>query len=203
MGAGDAFDRMEQAARGESRRFVPLRQRFVEVVILVSMIFILGYLLYAAQFSGGVRWFLGCSLIAVLALYAWYTVSRSTAEPAPLSARRAAARPRYGDLATLTGVVHRANQGLPYSQVAVSSRAREAFEEQVRLARGLTPEGMHALERDPVGLQAAFHDAVLEEFVHLDSTEPDERYRWVWAARAAGGFEGAFGRILDRMEGWR
>ncbi len=203
MAPGDVYDRMESLARGERPRPRLLRQRILELVILVFTIFLLGYLLYAAQFSGDVRWFLGCALITVLALYAWFTVSRSTSEPAPLASRPAAARARFGTLASLTGVVHRANQGLPYSQVALSSRAREAFEERVRLARGLTPEAMRGLERDLDALRAALRDPSLADFVHLASNEPDERYRWVYASRAKEGFEVSLHRILDRMEEWR
>lgn len=203
MAQADIYTRMEAAARGEGSRFIPLRQRIVEILILVIAIFLLGYLLYSAQFSGAVRWFLGTALIAVLALYAWYTVSRSTAEPAPLTERRAAARTRFGDLAALTAVIRRANQGLPYSQAAVSSRAREAFGERVRLARGLTPDGLRGFASDPAGLRAAFHDAALADFLYLASSEPDERYRWVRAAKAGEGFEPSLHRILDRMEAWR
>ncbi len=203
MPPGDVYARMEQMARGEGSRFVPLRQRLIEIVIVVAGIFLLGYLLYAAQFSGGVRWFLGTALIAVLALYAWFMVSRSTAEPAPLSLRRATVRTRFGDLASLTAVVRRANQGLPYSQVAVSSRARDAFGERVRLARGLTPEGLRGFEADGAGLQAALRDPELADFVRLNTTEPDERYRWVRTARTGKGFRVALVRILDRMEAWR
>ncbi len=203
MAAGDVYDRMESIARGERPGPRLLRQRILELVILILTIFLLGYLLYAAQFSGEVRWLLGCALITVLALYAWFTVSRSTAEPAPLTSRPAAARTRFGALASLAGVVHRANQGLPYSQVAVSSRAREAFEERVRLARGLTPEAMRGLERDRDALRGTIHDPYLADFVHLASNEPDERYRWVYASRDGDGFEVSLQRILDRMEEWR
>lgn len=203
MPSGDVYARMERVARGEGSRFVPLRQRLVEIVILFAGMFILGYMLYTSQFSGLVRWFLGTALIAALALYAWYMVSRSTADPAPLSSRRVAPRTRFGDLASLTAVVRRANQGLPYSQAAVSSRARDAFGERVRLARGLTPEGLRGFEADAAGLEAALHDSELADFVHLSTTEPDERYRWVRAARAGGGFRVALIRILDRMEAWR
>lgn len=194
---------MERIARKEVPGPVALRGRVLEIAILIVAIFILGYLLYTAQFSGTVRWMLGFGIIAVLALYAWYAVSRNAAEPVPLAPRRAAARNRYGELAALTGMVHRAYQGLPYSQVAVSSRAREAFEERVRLARGLSHEAMRGLEWNRAALLAALHDTVLSDFVHLASTDPDERYRWVWAARADEGFEIALKRVLDRMEGWR
>ncbi len=203
MAGGDAYARMENLARGEGSRFIPLRQRLVEILILVIAIFLLGYLLYTAQFSGAVRWFLGTALITILALYAWYTVSRSTAEPAPLTERRTAARARFGELAALTAVVRRANQGLPYSQVAVSSRAREAFGERLRLARGLTPEALRGFTADSPGLVAAVHDAALADFVYLASSESDERYRWVRSARAGEGFEVAIGKILERMEAWR
>ncbi len=202
MPPADLYARMEQAARGGSRA-VMFRQRLLEIGILVSGIFLLGYLLYTAQFSGAVRWFLGTALITVLALYAWYAVSRSTAEPAPLVERRAAARTRFGNLASLTAVVRRANQGLPYSQVAVSSRARDAFGERMRLARGLTPEGLRGFETDSIGLAATLRDRELADFVYLGSSEADERYRWVRTARAGDGFRVALVRILDRMEGWR
>ncbi len=198
----DVYSRMEElATRG--RDVKPLRQRLVEAALLVLGVFLLGYLLYAAQFSGTVRWFLGFALIAAVAAYAWHLVARGTAEPAPLVRPAALARGRAGELETFTLVVRRANQGLPYSQVAVSSRAREAFEERTRLARGLSLDGVRRLEREPAGLRAVFHDPVLEEFLYLPSLELDARYRWVEAVRERGRFDDEFMRILDRMEGWR
>lgn len=199
---GDVYGRMEAMARGEPPPR-PLRQRLVEVVLIVASVFLLAYLLYVAQFSGTVRWFLGFAVIAGVALYAWYAVAQGTGEPAPLARPRSLARGLAGELESFTLVVVRANQGLPYSQVAVSSRAREAFSERARLARGLSADGMRRLERDAAGLRAAFHDPVLEDFLYLASAEPDSRYRWVEEARARQGFDVELLRILDRMEGWR
>lgn len=203
MSAGTVYDRMEVIARQGGPRFRPFRERLIEIAILSGSVFLLGYLLYAAQFSGAVRWSLGSALIAVVALYAWYAVSRETEEPPPLEQDHAPAKTRFGELAQLTAVVHRASQGLPYSQVSVSSRAREAFEEHVRLARGLTPEAMRALERDAPALRAALRDGALADFVHMASTETDERYRWVQSVAHRPGFNAALTKILDRMEAWR
>jgi len=196
------YDRMESDILGRGG-FAPLRQRLVEGALIVAMIFLLGYLLYAAQFSGTVRWFLGFAVIAAIAGYAWVAVARRTTEPAPLVKPAARPRIRTGELRAFTAVVRRANQGLMYSQVAVSTRARDAFAERTRLARGMSPEAMRRLERDPAVLRGTFHDAVLEDFLLLRSPDTDERYRWVRDARGRDGFEVALHRVLDRMEEWR
>ena len=203
MPSGDVYERLERIARDEGPGFRMLRQRLIEVFLIVASIFFLGYLLYVAQFSGTVRWFLGFAVIAIVSLYAWHAVARGTAEPVPLAKVEEPSRPRVVELAFFTSVARRAIQGLPYSLVAVSSRAREAFEERARLARGLTPDGMRALEGDARGLEAAFRDPALADFLYLPPWESEARYRWVRAARSREGFEAAFGKMLDRMEGWR
>ncbi|HII40000.1 MAG TPA: hypothetical protein HA326_02160 [Thermoplasmata archaeon] len=198
---GTVYDRMESQIRGRS--FKPLRQRLVEGALIVAMIFLLGYLLYAAQFSGTVRWFLGFAVISVIAGYAWLFLARRTSEPAPLLKPAERPRIRTGELRVLTSVVRRASQDLLYSQVAVSTRARDAFTERTRLARGLSPEAMRRLGRDMAALRETYHDDVLEDFVYLRSSDTEERYRWVRAARDGDGFDVAFHKVLDRMEEWR
>ncbi len=199
---GGAYSRMEQMARGEAR-FRPLRQVLIEVAIVVLALFLLAYALYAAQFSGSVRWSLAFALIAAFAAYAWYTVTRGTMEPAPMVRAAPPLRGRAGELETFTLVVRRAHQGLPYSQVAVSSRARDAFEEHARLARGLSWEAMRRMQRDPGSLAVAFHDPGLVDFLYLPTSDTDARYRWVLEARSRQGFDAELLRILDRMEAWR
>ncbi len=198
----DVHARLEEMARGGAR-FRPLRQVLVEAVLVVASLLLLAYVLYAAQFSGTVRWFLGFALIAAFASYAWYVVARGTSEPAPLVRAAPPLRRRAGELEIFTRVVHRASQGLPYSQVAVSSRAREAFEERVRLSRGISWEAMRRLQRDAGGLAAAFRDPLLVDFLYLPTSDTDARYRWVMEARSRQGFDAELLRILDRMEGWR
>lgn len=203
MGGGsDLYSRLEAQIRGAPAT-PPLRQRLVEAVLLVLLIFILGYLLWVAQFSGTVRWFLGFGVIAGIAAFAWSYVSRRTLEPAPLL--RPAARPRLrtGELRSLGAVVRRAHQGLTYSQVAVTTRARDAFAERTRLARGMSPEAMRALIRDPGALQATYRDPVLADFLYLANSDTEQRYRWVWQARRRGSFDAEFHDVLDRMEAWR
>ena len=197
------YGRMERMARGEVGQPRLFRQRILEVFFVVASVFLLGYLLYAAQFSGTVRWFLGFAVIVAVSVYAWWAVAVRTAEPVPMRARSEPARTKAGELSLLTAMVHRANQGLPYSQAAVSSRARDAFEERARRARGLSLEAMRGLRGDPAGLRAAFRDPALEAFLFLSSMDSDERYRWVRAVREGEGFETGFRRVLDRMEAWR
>jgi hypothetical protein len=198
----DVYRRMEYELRGAGGT-APLRQRLVEAVLMVLLIFILGYLLYVAQFSGSVRWFLGFVVIAAIAGYAWFFIARRTSEPAPLL--RPVQRPRFrsGDLGAFEAVVRRANQGLTYSQVAVTTRARDAFAERTRLARGMSLEAMRLMERDPAALRTTYHDAVLEDFLFLPSSDTEQRYRWVWQARRRGRFDVEFHDILNRMEAWR
>ncbi len=170
------------------------------VVILAGA---LAVTLYAVHVTGLIRWILGFLIIAVLAMYAWFTVIRLTSEPpllVPASPREGL---QTGDLASLGAMTRRANAGLPYSQVAVSSRAREAFVARVALARGLTPEAVRQLEQDPDALKATVHDPLLEDFLFLRTLDHDERYRWVREARDHGGFEAALREVLERMEAWR
>ncbi len=202
MGSSDIYARMEAMMRGDAPTR-PLRQRMVEAVLMVLLIFMLGYLLYVAQFSGTVRWFLGFAVIAALAAFAWSFVARRTAEPAPLQKPAAPPRIRSGELRAFEAVVRRANQGLTYSQMAVASRARDAFVERTRLARGLSPEAVHRLERDPEALRATYRDEALADFLFLPSSDREQRYRWVWQARGRGPFEAVFHDILDRREAWR
>lgn len=181
----------------------PLRMAALEAAVIVGAVFLLGYLLYAAQFSGSIRWGLGSVIIAVLAIYAWASVARRTSEPRPLLKRTPVPRARAGELTSFAATVRRAEAGLTYSQVSVSSRAREAFAERLRLARGLSPEGMRRLLADPHALQTSFHDALLEDFLFLATVDSDERYRWVRRSREHGGFTFALNEVLDHMEAWR
>ncbi len=170
------------------------------VVILAGA---LAVTLYAVHVSGLIRWVLGSLIVAILAAYAWFTVMRLTSEPSTLAPAAPREDLQTGDLASLGAMTRRANAGLPYSQVAVSSRAREAFAQRVALARGLTLEAVRELERDSNGLRATVHDPVLEDFLFLRSSDHDERYRWVREARDHGGFEAALREVLDHMEAWR
>jgi hypothetical protein len=103
-------------------------------ILIVASFVVVGLLLYEAQFSAVVRWLLGFGLLAAVALVAWMYVYAGSEEPLPLAPRAEKGPVQSGDLALLTAVVHRANEGLPYSQVLVSSRARDAFAERARLA---------------------------------------------------------------------
>ena len=181
----------------------PLGMVALESVIIVSLVFLLGFLLYAAQFSGSVRWALGFVIIAVLSAYAWTSVASRTSEPRPLVKPAPIARVRTGELTTLAATARRADAGLTYSQVSISARARDAFSEHLRLVRGLSPDALRRLQADPVALGRAFHDPLLEDFLFLATPDTEERYRWVHRARSLGGFTIAFNEVLGRMEAWR
>lgn len=150
-----------------------------------------------------VRWVLGSLLIAGIAAYAWFAVTRATSEPPLLVPATGGSRLQTGELTTLGAAVQRANAGLPYSQVAVSSRARDAFIQRLALATGLGPDDVRELQRDPDRLRAVVDDPVLENFLSFSSSDYDERYRWVRETRDQGGFEAALQRVLERMEAWR
>lgn len=197
------YQRMEAQARGTTRRSGRLLLVIVEVVLVVTGFILVGLLLYMAQFSGGVRWFLTFGLLAVVAGVAWAYVSARTSEPAPLEPPTPKSAPVLGELSVFMTVVRRANEGLPYSQVLVSSRARDVFAERARLSLGLPPGEMRLVGADPRALRALVRDPVLEDLLHLPSTNPDERYRWVRSAREVGGFSQAIRRVLDRIEVWR
>lgn len=198
----DYYSRMEEQLRGRGRRR-PLRMIALEAVVLVGFVFLLGYLLYAAQFSGGVRWALGFVLIAALSAYAWANVARRTSDPRPLIRPPPAAHVRTGELTALAATIRRADAGLTYSQVSVSAKARDAFAEHLRLVWGLSPEAMRRFQADPLALRRAFRDPLLEDFLFLATPDSDERYRWVERARRMGGFPIAFNEVLNRMEAWR
>lgn len=203
MAGGDMYTRMEAVLRQQAPTSRSLRSRVVEIGAVVLSVLILGFLLYLAQFSGTVRWYLGFIVIAAVAAYTWRAVARETLEPKPMAPPAAPFHGRRGELSVLTSVVRRANQGLPYSQMAVSSRAREAFEERARMARGLSPQGMRSLQRDPAALRSAFRDLSLADFLYLPTSDSDARYRWVTEAKAGAGFAVSLNRILSRMEDWR
>lgn len=192
---------MEDEILGRRRR--PIFLRVIEAALIVLTMFLFAYLLYAAQFSGSVRWFLGFVFIASVAAYAWFYVSRRTAEPSPLVTSPPRPKLRTGELWIFTAMVHRAYEGLSYSQAAVSTRAREAFAERTRLARGLSPTAMRYLELDARGLAATYRDPVLADFLYLRAWDTEERYRWVRDAQSRGGFRASLDQVLDRMEAWR
>ncbi|TLZ72685.1 MAG: hypothetical protein E6K14_06450 [Methanobacteriota archaeon] len=174
-----------------------------EVAALIALAALIGVLLYYAQFSGSMQWLLGVAFLAGLALFAWGLILRRTAEPAPLEGPPTPGTIREGELEALAAAVKRASRGLAYSQVLVASRARAAFVERVRLALGLSPESMREAQRDPAALQRILHDDVLEDFVHLQIGDLEERYRWVVEARQRDGFGPEFLRVLGRMEAWK
>ncbi|HEY7587561.1 MAG TPA: hypothetical protein VIB49_02275 [Thermoplasmata archaeon] len=172
-------------------------------ILIVASFVVVGLLLYEAQFSAVVRWLLGFGLLAAVALVAWMYVYAGSEEPLPLAPRAEKGPVQSGDLALLTAVVHRANEGLPYSQVLVSSRARDAFAERARLALGLSPEAMRRAGKDPAALRALVRDPVLEDLLYLPTLNPEERYRWVREAKVRGGFPRAIHDVIDRIEVWR
>ncbi len=197
------LERLEAEARGRTGAGRSALHLFVESALIVAGFLLLGYILYTAQFSGSVRWFLGFLIVAAIAVYAWWAVSHQTSEPAPLQGPPPKEGLRAGELSSFAATVRRAREGLTYSQVLVCSRARDAFAERARLSRGLPPEGAREMVRNPEALRLVVRDPVLEEFLFLPSSDPDVRYRWVLAARSRGGFERELQGILDRMEAWR
>ncbi len=202
MPGSTMYDRMEDEILGRraSRSIV---QRLLAAILIVMVIFLFGYLFYSAQYSGTVRWFLSFLFIGGIAMYAWWYVARRTSEPAPLVSPPPRVRLATGEMWIFTSMVRRANEGLTYSQVAVSTRARDAFAERTRLARGISPSAMRQLEHDVFGLETTYRDPVLVDFLYLRTLDTDERYRWVRDARARGGFRASLGAVLDRMEAWR
>ncbi len=195
-------DVLEARARGELRRSGRLGLRLVESALIVASCLLLGILLYEAQFSGAVRWLLGFGLMAAVALVAYLRVSSGTQEPVPLTSPAARPEVRTGELAALTAIARRAERGLAYSQLVVSSRARDAFAERARLALGLPPEAIRAMAADSSALRSRVHDEALEDLLYLRTTDADERYRWVRQARNRG-FTASLNGVLDRMEAWR
>ena len=77
LGRNDIYSRMEAQMRGAQDQRL-LRRLFVEAAIIVGLVFLLGYMLYAAQFSGSVRWILGFAVIAALAAFVWSSVAKRT-----------------------------------------------------------------------------------------------------------------------------
>lgn len=173
------------------------------VVVLMAFAVFLGFSLYYAQFSGTVRWMLGVAALAVLAAFAWNQIVRRTAEPVPLVTPPVMDSIHEGELESFAGAVRRASRGLPYSEVLVASRARSAFVEHARLALGIDPEGMRAVQRSPAALRRIFADDSLVDFLHLEVGDLEERYGWVRRAKERGSFPKEFRLVLDKMEAWR
>ena len=172
-------------------------------IMVLAAAVVLGLLLYYAQYSGSVQWVLGLAFVGLIAFLAWRQVLRGTAEPGPLVGPVAPETIRTGELDALSGSMERAARGLRYSQVLVTSRARTAFLEHVRLTLGLSPEGLRRLQRDPEALRRTVGDERLAEFLHIRVGDLEERFEWVLQARARGGFSREFREVLSRMEEWR
>lgn len=171
--------------------------------LIIAFVIMLAFLVYYAQYSGSVRWLLGLGGLSAFALFAWALIFRRTAEPMPLLASPVEEGVRDGELASVSAAMRRASRGLSYSQGLVVSRARAAFLERVRLARGIPPEEMAKLQRSPAGLHRIFDDADLERFLRDDPGDFEGRDRWILEARKRGGFGAAFHEVLARMEAWR
>jgi hypothetical protein len=171
--------------------------------MVLAAALVLGLLLYYAQYSGSVQWVLGLGFLALIAFLAWRQVLRGTAEPGPLVGPAAPEPVRTGELEALSASMQRAARGLRYSQVLVTSRARVAFLDHVRLTLGLSPEAMRAIQRDPAALRRTVGDDLLAEFLHIRVGDLEERYGWVLQARGRGGFTREFRDVLMRMEAWR
>jgi hypothetical protein len=164
---------------------------------------ILGLLLYYAQFSGSVRWLLAIGIVSILAGLAWYQVSRRTAPLGPLASTPEEGPSKTGELGSVAAAVRRADGGLLYSQVQVTSRARDAFLERARLSLGLSPDAMREVQRDRAALRQSIGDEALADFLHLRTPDLEEKYRWVLRARQGGAFGVRLREILARMEAWR
>jgi hypothetical protein len=179
------------------------RLSFSAVALITAALVVLVLLLYYAQFSGSLQWVLGLGFLGILAGVAWRQVFRGTSEPAPLVVPPPPEAYEPGELDTVASSVRRAARGLRYSQVLVTSRARTAFVDHVRLSLGMAPEAMRELQRDPAALRRLFGDNVLAEFLHIRIGDLEERYAWVLRARERGGFTRQFADVLARMEAWR
>lgn len=171
--------------------------------LLLMTVIVAAILLYEAQFDVTVRWALGIVAIAVVTALAWFQVHRRATEPAPLEAGTPRSAWTPGPLADLSAAVHRAHEGLAYSQAAVAGRARAAFATRVRLARGLSEEEMRGLQPDPAAMRSLVGDAVLADFLAVDESNRDDRERWAREAEEGSGFSPAFEDVLRRMEDWQ
>lgn len=176
---------------------------YFETALLVGGGIVVGLFLYSAQFSGTLRWLLSLALLAVVALVASVYVLRRTREPSPLLTPPEDRGPALGALTSLTATADRAYHGLPFSQVLLSTRARDAFAERARLALGLSFPEMHEVVEDPARLSALVRDPVLEELLLIRSRDVRPGDRWAREARERGGFQRALEETLDRMEAWR
>lgn len=187
-----------------ARSRAPSPQAFVlEATLLILGFVLLGLILYAAQFSGGLRWLLVLWFLVAFALVIGYEVVRRSSNPVPLLRDLGTGGFRPGELTTLAAAVRRADNGLVYSQMAVSSRVRDAFEERVRLSLNLPFETMRFLQQTRPSLSSIVGDDALADFMVLRTSSMEERYRWVRDARGRRGFSVELRDVLDRMEAWR
>lgn len=179
------------------------RLSFSGVALITAAAVVLVLLLYYAQFSGSLQWVLGLAFVGILAGLAWRQVFRGTSEPAPLVVPPPPEAYEPGELDSVAASVRRAARGLRYSQVIVTSRARVAFLDHVRLSLGMAPEAMRDLQKDPEALRRLFGDELLADFLHIRVGDLEERYAWVLRAREHGGFTRQFREVLAHMEAWR
>jgi len=169
----------------------------------ILVVLLLGLIVYGAGSGTSVEWALALLGLSLLAAFAWRRVLRGTADPGPLVDPAEPGPIRSGELEALALSARRASRGLPFSQVVVTSRARAACSERVRLALGLSPEAMREAEADPAALRRLTRDDTLADFLHLRTGSLEDRYGWVLRARGRGGFAREFRDVLDRMEAWR
>ena len=187
-----------------------LRDRIVmntfgtSIVFVGALAFIIVLaLVFYAQYSGAVRWFLSILVLAVVAYAVARFVGTRARDPRPLVPGGVAERRASGALWTLATTLDRASGGLKYSQVMFSVRMKDAFLERVRISRGLTREDVDRARSGPQALMALIGDPELTVFV-LES-ERNGRH-WPALLRALPtrpGFRGDVDRILAKMEAWR
>src|SRR3972149_1245459 len=135
--------------RPPSRRRRALTTASAGILVAGLGFVVLAYLLSTSGFTGAIRWSLGIALLAIVSGIAWSRVSRQAREPAPLLRGPPGKARGEGALRELADAGGRAREGLEFSQVTVAQRARDAFAERVRLARGLSAGRLRAGQGGP------------------------------------------------------
>lgn len=173
-------------------------------LLILAAAMVLAILLFVAQFSGSLRWFLVVVFLGVVAAFAWRRIRAGSAEPSPLVRHEEPDAHRPGDLSRLSASLRRAvGRNLAYSQLVVTARARSAFVERVGLALAISPESLREVQGDRDAWFRLLGDRELVDFLSVRSEGLEEGVPWVRRAREGAGFRRAFRGLLDRMEAWR
>jgi hypothetical protein len=211
----DEFVRITHREYGETARgvdhaiFGQMFPGLMALIILAGILFLLSIVVMYAQHSGILRYILLTVAITLIGGALAWVASRNTADPVPLGWASAVSEEGRGDLARMTRLLERGQDGMGFSQLQVVDRLRAAFLEKWKVTRNLTDAEAQSLLKDPERLMENLGDREIASFL-LDAE--DARRRWSQiivrrepVLRSSGSrvdFAGRMARLVELMEGW-